>query len=149
MAVRTTVFTRKTQPSRDRTIAVLMTDYNRLTAKVNERLPGIMKGAADIILRHILPHIPIDTGALRASGKAEAIPTASGGWGAQVSFGGPDNPVTPTRNAPTGIVEYAIFVNWGGGRGNRVAHHFIERGGQEAKREVEEFILTNLRTIKA
>ena len=151
-AIRTTIFTRKSQPSRDRTLTILMTPYRKLTTKINQRIPEIMKGAADIILSHILPHVPIETGALRASGKAEAVRVKSGGWAAQVSFGGPDNRVTRTKNTTEGgVVEYAIFVNWGWPGGQdppRIAHHFMEQGGEESKREVEDFVLTNLKRIE-
>ncbi len=148
MAVRRTIFAKGTQPSRDRTLNVLIQDVRKLSTTIDSRLPSIMKGAADIVLRHTLPHVPRRTGALAASGKAEAVPGKNGGWAALVSFGGSSNPVTATVNAPAGVVEYAVFVHEGYGPGARVPAKFLELGGLSARREVEEYILTNLRKIK-
>ena len=53
---------------------------------------------------------PLDTGALRESGKVEVLEFNTA-LQLQVGFGGPNRPVSPTRNAPMGWVDYAFEIH--------------------------------------
>lgn len=131
-----------------RSINAIITDYRAFVGVVEAETFRIMQGAADITLEYILPYVPIETGALYESGKAEAVKTAKG-VAANVSFGGPDNPVTPTKNAPQGIVDYAAVVNYDSSKEHTSGEDmFLEKGMMESKAEVDAYIRGELRKIK-
>lgn len=67
--------------------------------------------AAQITMDASIPLTPLDTGALRASYRRDVERTPGGEIGAIITVGGPDNPVEPTKNAPEGIVDYAVIVH--------------------------------------
>lgn len=131
-----------------RSINAIITDYKKFVDVVESEAFRIMEGAAVMTLGYILPMVPVETGALKASGRAEAIKTAKG-VAAVVSFGGPDNPVTPTKNAPDGIVFYAPVVNYDGTKSHEFGEDmFLEKGTLLSKQDVDAYIVSELRKIK-
>lgn len=126
----------------------ILTDYKRFIGVVDEEAERIMQGAAEIVLRYTIPLTPLATGALRESGKAEARRYPKG-WAGVVSFGGAENPVTPTSNAPEGVVNYAIKVHEDLERTYNVGGpKYLEQGGQMALHEVDMFVVGELRKIR-
>lgn len=131
-----------------RSINGIITDYKQFVDVVNVEAERIMLGAAEMTLEYILPYVPVETGALKSSGKAEAIMTKKGP-AAVVSFGGPNNPVEPTKNAPQGIVDYAVVVNYDGSKSHAFGEDlFLEKGMMESRDAVDAYILTELKKIK-
>jgi len=147
MAVRRSTFARGKWAD-SRSINAILTDYRAFVGVVEEEVFDIMQEAAEITLSYVLPLVPVETGALYASGKAEAVRTSKG-VAAVVSFGGPDNPVKATVNAPTGIVDYAPIVNY-----DTTKNHphgtamFLEKGTLAAKEEVDAYIMQRLKAIR-
>lgn len=126
-------------------INMIISDYRRFQDVVEEEALRIMQNAADMTLDFILPLVPVETGALKESGRAEAIKT-SRGVVASVSFGGPEALVTPTKNAPAGIVDYAAVVNYD--TENSSSPFFLEEGTMESKESVDAYIMSELKKIK-
>jgi hypothetical protein len=149
MAVRRTQFATGSSGRKSlRGIGLILTDYKRFKDKVDDEVETIMEGAANIVLENTIPLTPEATGALRSSGRAFAIRTLKGLAGV-VTFGGPENPVTPTPNAPSGIVNYAVMVHEDLERQYAVGGpKYLERGGIVSKQEVDEYVLSELRKIK-
>jgi hypothetical protein len=149
MAIRRTQFARGGSGRKDvRSLNNILTDYKRFVGVVESEAKRIMQTAAQMVLDETIPLTPLDTGALRSSGRAEAVETPKGVAGV-VSFGGQDYPVTPTSNAPTGIVAYAIKVHEDLERHYAVGGpKYLERGGIEAKDKVEAYVLSELKKIK-
>lgn len=132
----------------NRSINGIITDYKAFIGVVEEECERIMQRAAEITLDHIKPYVPVETGALLESGRAQAVKTSKG-VAALVSFGGPDAPVKPTKNAPTGFVDYAVVINYDTDRKGATGEpFFLETGTAEAKDEVDQYIMTELRKIK-
>lgn len=131
-----------------RSINSIITDYKNFVDVVEEEAMRIMQGAAEITLDYVKPYVPIDTGALLESGTANAVKTSKG-VAALVSFGGPENPVKPTKNAPAGIVDYAAVVNYDVTKIHAIGEdQFLEKGTLESKDEVDAYIMRELRKIK-
>lgn len=146
MAVRFTSAARGATGLRGRVIQSYVTDYKAFVGRTNREVRSIMLGAAKIVLRNTLPLVPVDTGALRESGRAKVLKTNKG-YAGIVSFGGEDAPVTPTRNAPEGIVDYATYVNYAKRDLVTGEHMFLEKGSQASKDEVNVYIVNRLRKI--
>jgi len=157
MAPRSTVFTRgKTGVENPRSIAAILTDYQKFVKVTNKESKRIMFGAAEIVLKHTGPFVPVQTGALKNSGTARAIKTAKG-YAAEVSYGGPNNPVPPTKNAPKGWVHYAILIHEGTGRVDdddegesefkREPSKFLEKGIISSKIEVDNYITNEYKKL--
>ena len=129
-------------------IRSILTDYKRFANVVESKTEKILLGAAEIVLKETMPLVPYDTGALRASGRAFTRKTPKGVL-AEVTFGGPDAPVAATRNAPTGIVDYAVIVH-----NDLEAKHavgqalFLETGTIRSKDKIESYVRRELRKIK-
>jgi hypothetical protein len=149
MAVRSTRYARGgSGKNNSRSINTILSDFKRFAGVVDEQAERIMGDAADIVLRHTLPLTPEATGALRSSGRTFTIKTGKG-YAGVVTFGGPDNPVTPTPNAPTGIVNYAIMVHEDLERSYNVGGpKYLERGAMSARKEVDDYVVNELRKIK-
>lgn len=126
-------------------INLIITDYKRFVGVVEKDTRRILQKAADMTLDSILPLVPVETGALKESGRAFVVATPNG-FAANVSFGGPDAQVTPTKNAPYGIVDYAAVQNYDLERSSSPL--FLETGAQESKDEVDAYIMSELRKIK-
>jgi hypothetical protein len=136
MASRATIFAGgRTGRANTRSVNALLTNYKAFKDVVDREALRIVTAAADMILETTLDYVPVDTGALQESGKAFGVMTSKGP-AAFVVFGGSDNPVTPTRNAPDGIVDYAIIV-----------HENLEKGILEAQGDVDSFIKSELRKL--
>lgn len=133
--------------SRARSINSMVTDYKAFVGVVNKEARSIMLGAAKIGLKYVLPKVPVQYGGLYESGSARVVKTEKG-YAGIISFGGPENPVRPTPNAPAGIVDYAPMVNYNMEReySNGQAY-FLEDGTSEAKAEMESYIMTRLKRI--
>jgi hypothetical protein len=142
MAVRRTQFAKGGSGRTDvRSLNSILTDYKRFVGVVEEEAKRIMQHAAGMVLEATIPLTPKDTGALRA------VKTAKGVAGV-VSFGGPDNPVAPTSNAPGGVVNYAIMIHEDLERAYRVGGpKYLERGGLEVKSKVDAYVMSELRKI--
>lgn len=149
MAIRRTLVAGGKSGRKDvRSVRSVLTDYKRFMGIVEAEALRIMLGAAEIILEHTIPHTPLATGALRASGKAESYVSVRGVVGV-VSFGGEHNPVTPTSNAPTGIVTYALKVHEDLERSYGVGGpKYLEIGGIEAKEAVDNYVIGEFKKIK-
>lgn len=131
-----------------RSINVMLTDYKKFVDVVETETERIMQEAAEITLSYILPLVPVQYGGLRNSGRATTVKTAKG-VAALVSFGGEDAPVPPTPNAPDGIVRYAAVINYDTEAYRATGQAlFLEDGTAEAKDEVDQFIMGELRGIK-
>lgn len=126
-------------------INAIISDYRRFQGVVEAEAMRIMQEAADMTLEYILPLVPVETGALKESARAQAIKTDRGVV-ASVSFGGPEAQVTPTKNAPAGIVDYAAVVNYDMERSSSPL--FLEEGTMESKEEVDAYIMSELKKIK-
>lgn len=132
----------------NRSINGIITDYKRFVGVVEADAMRIMETAAKMTLDATLPYVPLATGALRESGRAEAVKTSKG-VAAQVSFGGPNAQVTPTKHAPYGVVDYAAVVNYDLTKQYAVGGPmFLEKGALESKSAVDAFIMTELRKIQ-
>lgn len=131
-----------------RSINSMTTDYKRFVDVVEADTRRIMEGAAQITLNHILPLVPVETGALKESGTARAVKTKKG-VAAVVTFGGKENPVSPTKNAPAGIVDYANYVNYDTSLEHIVGESlFLEKGTASAKQEVDAYIIREYRKVQ-
>ena len=129
-------------------VSHIVSDYKAFVEATKKDTKKIMKKAADLILKKTIPYVPVDTGALRQSGTA-SIKENTKGVEAQVAFGGYKNPVTPTRNAPTGVVHYATVVHedvegWAVGKYKSGQYKFLEVGAIEAKPAVDRLIKREL-----
>lgn len=132
----------------NRSINSITTDYRAFIGVLEAEAMRIMGRAADMQLDATLPLVPMDTGALRESGRAKAIKTSKG-IAALVTFGGPDAQVKPTKNAPAGVVDYAAVVNYDMNVTRSIGGPmFLENGAAEAKDAVDSFIMSELKRIK-
>jgi len=148
MARQTPFATGKSGRKDVRQVGRVLTDYKRFVQVVEDEALRIMEEAAYMVLEATIPHTPLQFGGLRESGRAYAEMGPKGPRGI-VTFGGDSNPVTPTPNAPTGIVTYALKVHEDLERTYNVGGpKFLENGGLDAKQEVDEFIIRELRKIK-
>lgn len=149
MVVRTTIAARgKTGIENPRALAGIVTDYKRFAQFLKKDTRRIMRGTGKIVLDETKPLVPRDTGALLNSGKVRLIESEKG-IGVDVSFGGLENKVRPTKNAPQGIVDYAIIVH----EDLSVPHEtgqakFLEKGIMLSKGKVEKFIVAELRKVR-
>jgi len=126
-----------------RALNLCLTAYNDFAKVVNAEAFRIFQGAAQIVLNHTYPFVPVQYGGLSQSGAASAEVTPKGVRG-KVTFGGIDNPVTPTPNAPLGIVTYALIVHENAeGRG----YKYLEQGAESARIEYDTYIKAELAAI--
>lgn len=150
MARRTVVASGRTGGARGgsaQAINLILTDYKRLAETTRRDMKRIMQGAANIILDHTTPWVPIEYGSLRESGRAFAGRTDQG-YGAFVTFGGEGAPVEPSPNAPGGVVFYAQIVHEDINKYHPIGSaKFLEIGGKEAEIEVENYIVSELKKI--
>lgn len=149
MALKSTTFARgKTGIENPRSITNITSDYKRFMNIINSEAIRIMQGAADIILETTLPKVPVETGALRQSGVARTTKTSKGVV-ADVSFGGPNNPVTPTKNTRgMNWVDYAVLIHEDLSKERKTGEaKFLENGSIEAKPKVEEYIVTEFKKL--
>ncbi len=131
-----------------RSINTIVSDYKKFVNVVEAEALRIFQTAADMTLEATLPFVPVQFGGLRESGKAEAVYTDRG-IVARVSFGGDENPVTPTPNAPAGIVKYAAVVNYDIEREHANGESlFMEKGVESSRQEVDAYIKAQLKAIK-
>lgn len=115
------------------TANLLLTDHRRLKNVVMETAERLMLGAAQIVLRYTIPNTPIDTGALRRSGRAITRRTSSGGVGGLVIFGNEE-------------VDYASRVHEDLSMPHRVGSaKYLEIGGLQAQNEVDQYIIEGLK----
>lgn len=132
-----------------RSLNSLTADYKRFVGVVEADTRRIMLGAAQITLNATLPLVPYETGALRESGTARAVKTRKG-IAALVTFGGKENPVSPTKNAPAGIVDYATVVNYDTSLEHLVGESlFMEKGVAASREEVDQYIVREYRKLGA
>ncbi len=138
---------------RNKNINLFLTDYRKFQGVLVAEMTRILQRAGEIVLDHTLQHVPRDTGALRASGRVRVKSTGRARRAAEVSFGGAENPVSPTVNAPGGIVDYAVFVHEDMPSNQDRTYRqggpkFLDIGGQEAAPEVNAYIIGELKKIK-
>lgn len=70
-----------------------------------------LKKMAAVMVREVKIAVPKDTKALKNSIRSEIGKSSKGRKQARVLAGGPGKMVRPTKNAPTGLVDYAIKVH--------------------------------------
>lgn len=147
MAIRSTIFAGGTTGGRpgSRSINSILSDYKAMVAAINANVASIMQEAADLTLEKIIPYVPVQYGGLLESGRAD-VQEGPKGIAAVVSFGGEDAPVTPTPNAPSGVVDYAVLVNEDMERSS--SPKFMERGTADAIPEVNALIVRRLKEQK-
>lgn len=92
--------------------------WNRFTKAVDTQATVAMEAIGETVLNTAIPLTPMDTGALRSSGRWEADVDTIGPY-VVVSYGG-NYRVSPTENAPTGYVFYAATVHEDNERSYRV-----------------------------
>jgi len=121
----------------------LMKDADRRNGEMAER-------AARIIISESNKLVPRDTNALAESWQAGAEKLKSKpGFRAVASYGGRTR-AGATRNAPTGIVDYAVIVHE-----DLEQHHdngeakFLEKGAEAAKERIEDMFKTGFGEIFA
>jgi hypothetical protein len=108
----------------------------------------IMENVAKMQLDATLPLVPRDTNALAESGRARAERTERGVI-AVVSFGGEDAKVTPTKNAPDGIVRYAAIVNYDMSLKHETGEAmFLEKGAALSRADADAYIKERLRKLQ-
>ena len=118
----------------------------KLKVDVDSELERIVGEAANIVLDEAVGNAPEDTGALRASGRVEVHPTPSGA-DAFVAFGG-DFSVSPTKNAPQGIVFYAAFVHEDMQRSYKTGGpKYLENAIRDTRDQVDAFVFDELRKL--
>ena len=66
---------------------------------------------ASVMIEEVVKATPRDTGALQESVRSEIGASKKGRSQVKILAGGPGVTVTPTKNAPTGIVQYAVKVH--------------------------------------
>lgn len=126
----------------------LLGNFRRFVDDVNAVAEGIVSEAAEIVLARAVENAPEDTGALRESGRVETEHTESGA-NAWVAFGG-DYSVTPTKNAPKGVVTYAAFVHEDMERSYRTGGpKYLERAISETRSQVDQFVFKELSELVA
>lgn len=107
--------------------------------------------AAKHVYRGSLPLVPVDTGALKASGRVEGM-DESEALGTnrieRVVAYGQGKKVQPTRNAPTGIVYYAIKVHEDL-EGNSSGPKFLERPANSTQSQQAKLIREELKKVTA
>lgn len=123
-----------------REISTIVTDYKRFAKVVDAEAERILTDVAGMILEAANKYVPVDTGALISSGRA-TVQKGPKGPGALVYFGGENNPVTPTKNAPTGIVNYAVIVH-------EMTIKFLELAVIDTKEMVNHYITTELKKLE-
>lgn len=134
-----TVITASGKTVAAKSMSFVLTDYKRFVNTTKRDMRRIMQGVAEIVHKHTIPWVPVEYGGLRESGRAFAGRTGQG-WAAFVTFGGEEVEVTPTPNAPRGIVDYATYVH-------ELQVPYLELGGMDSRQEVESYIINELKKI--
>lgn len=127
-----------------RAIEGILTDYKRFVGVVEEETERILDEASNMVLDAARANAPEETGALKESGRAGTRKNERGIFG-YVSFGGLDAPVTPTKNAPKGIVDYAVVVHEDA---NHSGYKFMEEAALNVKDEVDAYITSQLKKVE-
>jgi hypothetical protein len=96
-------------------VNVVRTELFRIFENLTEQSVPVMKEVAEMIKETAVEFAPLDTGALRESGRTRVLKRGGKAGGGEVSvdisFGGEFNTVSPTDNAPHGVVDYAVTVH--------------------------------------
>ena len=119
--------------------------FESFVDSVDQLSDEFVEKAAITLYEETLKLVPVDTGALYESGSAYTDETGSGKKKAVVTFGGVESPVTPTRNAPSGVVGYANIVN----ELHPTNSKFMERGAEAAIPKVKRMLVSILRRARA
>ena len=120
--------------------------YNNFIKIVKDETKYILKESGDLVLKNTLPLTPVDTHALRNSGRSEVEDRAQVPR-VVVSFGG-DYRVPPTSNAPSGYVDYAAKVHE-----DLTLYHpvggakFLTLGGRASLKGIKDIISKGYRAI--
>lgn len=123
-----------------RQISSFITNYQVFAKSARNRAQAALREIGSTILRNTIPITPLDTGALRESGRT-VVERSDKGFRVFVSFGGRDVKVTPTKNAPEGFVDYAIIVHESVDRNFRVGQaKFMEEGFRRSRAEIDGII---------
>lgn len=128
-----------------RAIEGILTDYKRFIGVVESEAERILEDAAGMILDAAVANAPEETGALKESGRAGTRKNEKGQIYGYVSFGGLDAPVSPTKNAPRGIVDYAVVVHEDA---NHSGYKFMEEAALQIKDDVDNYIVSELKRLK-
>lgn len=129
----------------DRAEIEMLEQYKKLQKLVLDRTQKVLMTAGNQVLKASIPLTPLDTGALRRSGKVNVEPRAQIPV-CQVTFGG--TTAYPTKNAPAGVVDYAITVHEDLGTPHAVGGpKYLTYGGRAALPKVKKTIQDGYRRI--
>ncbi len=124
----------------------ILAKYDIFVDEVNREAVDLAKRAGTEVLDRSNEIVPSVTGALKQSGRV-FVGKGKTHVSANISYGGGVR-VSPTKNAPSGIVDYAVYVHE-----DLEAHHpqgeakFLEKGAAIASRKVKAIITEGLRKL--
>jgi len=128
-------------------IKAIMEGLNSFFRDVDDITEELAVKAARLVITEADVLVPRDTNALAESWDARAVPLSRGGWKGVASYGGPTR-TGPTRNAPEGIVDYAVIVH----EDLSVEHvigeaKYLEKGAEAAKPEIDALFKNELKKL--
>jgi len=95
----------------DAVVGQLLSNFDAFKADVGRLTKRGVERVAMEILRESNLRAPFETGALQESGSVRVSKQSGGTYIASVTYGGVENPVEPTKNAPKGVVTYAVLIH--------------------------------------
>lgn len=133
--------------SGEQAIAASIENLGSFFEDVDEVTKEMARRAAMMVISESNPLVPRDTQALAESWQAEAVETQRGNYKAVASYGGQTR-IGPTRNAPTGFVNYAVLVH----EDLETPHSngqakFLEEGANRAKERITAELIAELREL--
>jgi hypothetical protein len=148
MAIKKTIFAGgQTGVDNSRSINAAISAYKEFAEVARSDAVRILRGVGRIILDSTIPFVPLQTGALRESGRFNVERTRQGAR-LVISFGGGDYPVTPTENAPTGFVDYAVLVHEDLTRNYKVGGpKFLDLGIGAARTQFDQYVVDEFRKL--
>ena len=137
----------------------VVANFDRFVNDVSTETKQALRESGDLLRDQARELAPKDTGALRESGRTFVAESGRGTRtkvSVTVSFGG-NTKVSPTRNAPNGVVDYAAWVHEGiSGFATEGAINyttpgtgpkFLERAAQMKEQEIKNLIRKRLRAV--
>jgi len=118
-------------------INTLLFNFKQLEGIIGENLEVMLEDIGHIILKNALPLTPLDTGALRRSGRVITGRTNKGAPSVTVAFGGPG-------------VSYALVVHEDTTKTYRepgTGPKFLDIGFQLSKAEIDAYISKNAKKV--
>ena len=136
--VRRTHFVRGTNDN-GKAVAAMLTDIKKYFDGVTREMMDAAEQAGHVVLDHATELAPLDTGALRESGKVFIDKRKTKNPKVEIAFGG-ETPVTD-KHSPDGFVDYAVEVHENiEGQFKVGGPKFLEHGAAEALPQVVEIL---------